>query len=251
MVKLLLETNKHLVNTHFRQKRLHSDNHRLDSATQARAMPYVVKQESDLTTSTIPVHSQSDYPNITYWTKEEWTKAKSKKKDSSNSTDQAGPRGRMRCAQRINVTMMYIQELDRRPITGKDAEQIREFARSLWKEFYKRNIAPKKWSEVPIGLLKEYMQEIEHQWPVLGYCNNYWKSHYLATKNYLQWFKAYDKRPSEASNIKTEGPARRQQRTNMLVIARQIPRPTRCLNSQMVATLPHCLGSRQISARDL
>ena len=82
------------------------------------------EEESKPVMTTTWVLSRSDYPNIRFWTKEEWIKEVNKKKASSDPTDQAGPRGRARCTLGQNVATTYIEDSEGRPIDGTQAREI-------------------------------------------------------------------------------------------------------------------------------
>jgi len=153
---------------------------------------------------------RSDYPNIKYWTRDEWTVFESKRKDSSDPKDKAGPRGRTRCAQGHNVSMQFIEEADGRPISSTQAEDIRAFARTIWTDLYARGLALKTWGNASRKVHDEYEREMETRWPVLRYCSNHWKTHHIATKNYSQW---YGRR--ETNETEAKAPAKKKRRTTI------------------------------------
>jgi len=155
--------------------------------------------------------SRSDYPDIKYWTKEEWNEAQSAKKNSSDPVDQPGARGRSRCAQGENVSAKYLEQTNGTPIGGRQAADIRAYARSIWIDFDKRNVAPRKWSHAPRSLQDEYVRDMETQWPVLHYCENHWKVQHIATNNYPQWYKNRHM-SSKADNTETKGPAQKRRK---------------------------------------
>ena len=150
---------------------------------------------------------RSDYPSVQYWTKDEWIEAETKRKDTSHLGSNTGIRGGTRCAQGENVSMTYIEEPDGRAISGRRAAEIREFARSIWRDLYSRGLAPQKWRDAPRRVQDEYACEMERHWPVLQYCDNQWKAQYLATKTYPQWYKWYHKKMSDANDTEPDKPA--------------------------------------------
>ena len=150
---------------------------------------------------------RSDYPSVRYWTKDEWIEAETKRKDTSHLGSNTGIRGGTRCAQGENVSMTYIEEPDGRAISGRRTAEIREFARSIWRDLYSRGLAPKKWHDAPRRVQDEYAHEMERHWPVLQYCDNQWKAQYLATKTYPQWYKWYHKKMSDANDTELDEPA--------------------------------------------
>jgi hypothetical protein len=164
--------------------------------------------------------SQSDYPNINFWTKEEWIEYESKRKDSADPIDKPSVRGQTRCAQGENVSMKYIETEDGTPISGRQAAAIREYTRDLWKDFYQRGLAPQKWSNASKGVKDKYVQDMEETFKVLRYCDNHWKSHHLATKNYPQWYKHYhfNKKQDDSKDVK---PTRRSSKKQKVAIDKE------------------------------
>ena len=149
---------------------------------------------------------RSDYPSVRYWTKDEWIEAETKRKDTSHLGSNTGIRGGTRCAQGENVSMTYIEEPDGRAISGRRTAEIREFARSIWRDLYSRGLAPKKWRDAPRRVQDEYAHEMERHWPILQYCDNQWKVQYLTTKTYPQWYKWYHKKMSDANDTEPDEP---------------------------------------------
>jgi len=126
------------------RKRSHMEDRVPAPATRTGVMPDGLHKGEESHTAASSVYSRSDYPNINYWTKEEWNNFESKKKDSIDPTDKSGHQGRTRCAQGENVSTKYIEDEDRSPIGGAEAVQIGCHTRSLWIDFYKRQMASQK-----------------------------------------------------------------------------------------------------------
>ena len=90
---------------------------------------------------------QSQYPSIRLRTKLDWKKYENKRKDSTEPNAIGGQRGGTRSSMGENVMMLYVENADGTTISGTCAGEIREFARSIWRDFYSRGIAPKKWGD--------------------------------------------------------------------------------------------------------
>jgi hypothetical protein len=58
---------------------------------------------------------------------------------------------------------------------------------------------------------------MEETFKVLHYCDNHWKSHHLATKNYPQWYKHYhfNKKQDDGEDVK---PTRRSSKKKKVAI---------------------------------
>ena len=138
--------------------------------------------------------SRSDYPEVKYWTRQEWKIAENRRKDLSEVPTGGGSRGGARSAMGENVMMLYIEEVDGQPVDGTIAAQIREFARSIWRGFYKQKMAPDTWGEVDDKVQDYFVCEMEERWTVLRYCDNHWKANAIATSLYSQWYHTYDRK---------------------------------------------------------
>ena len=194
-----------LVTAHLETKRSHIDDHVPDIA------PYYPHETRGLVP--VPEQPRSKYPGIKYWTKEEWDKYEKEKRNSTNPTEKPAQRGGTRCANNENVTMTFLEEADGTAIGGLLAGEIRRTARTVWRGLYKRDLAPKKWSNALSAALDEYTREMETRWPILRYCSNHWKALHIATKNYSQWYKTYHNKMGVAHNTETTEPAHKKRRT--------------------------------------
>jgi len=134
-------------------------------------------------------YSRSEYPQIQYWTRQEWRVIENMKKDSS---EVAGPCGGTRLAQGENVNMQFIEYANGTPVSGTLAHDIRSFAKSIWQGFYNRGMTPETWGSMSRAVEDEYICKMETKWPMLCYCDNHWKVNFLATQTYSQWYCQYD-----------------------------------------------------------
>lgn len=138
--------------------------------------------------------SQSDYPGIKYWNKADWKKTENARKDSSDLEVKGGGRGGARSSKGENVMMLYIENADGTPVDGTLAGSIREFARSIWREFHSQGIAPGRWGDAPREVRDKYCHEMETAFAPLRFCDNHWKAHAIATSIYSQWYHTFDKK---------------------------------------------------------
>ena len=78
------------------------------------------------------LYSQSEYPHIKYWTKQQWKENENSTKDASDLVDNKDKtRGGTRSEKGENVMMLYIEHIDGTPIDGNLAAQIREHTRII------------------------------------------------------------------------------------------------------------------------
>jgi len=158
----------------------------------------------------------------------------------------------MRCAQGHNISMQFIKEADRQPISSMQAEDIQAFARTIWTDLYARGLAPKTWGNASRKVHDKYEREMETWWPVLRYCSNHWKTHHIATKNYSQWYGRHETNETEA-----KAPAKKKCRTTIGDDNTGVTRPTRTWRltqcparlQTRIATSPYPL--RKVPTRDL
>jgi len=172
-------------------KRPCTEDHAPALATHASVTPHDHHKEEESQPTTLPVYSRSDFPDIKYWTREEWDKFEAMKKNSTDPTIKTRSHGKTRCANDKNVNSTYLKLSDGTPIGGKKAMDVQAYARSIWVDLYTRGIAPKKWSKASRTVHKEYAREMETRWPILQYCENHYKAHLLTTKHYSQWYKTH------------------------------------------------------------
>jgi len=147
------------------------------------------------------VYSQSQYPHIKFWTRQQWKEHENSTKDASDLLDNKDKMHRgTRSAKGENVMMLYMEHLNGMPIDGNMAAQIREHARMIWKDLYQQGIAPEKWTDVSRDVHEEYLHEMEGRWEVLRYCDNHWKASKLAMTLYSIWYNKYHKKATKSQN---------------------------------------------------
>lgn len=140
-------------------------------------------------------------------------------------------------------------------ISGTHAADIREYARSLWRGFDTRGLAPKMWSKALRSVEDECIRDMENQWPVLWYCENHWKANYIATKNYPLWYKTHHKDSSEADDIEAKEPLQKKCKTTMIEDdnagdCQMEPETDMDSDGDRNTAVPHRLGLRRTFTRD-
>jgi hypothetical protein len=111
----LLETNKILTATLIESaKRLRVD----DLELLADISPGLGNMGSSSLLLSLLLHA--DYPQVKFWTKEEWDNHKSHIKDASGLND----KGPERSSKGLNTTALYIENEDRTPVPGVTVGQM-------------------------------------------------------------------------------------------------------------------------------
>ncbi|GBE89901.1 hypothetical protein SCP_1702270 [Sparassis crispa] len=165
---------------------LHTENTTMMSAykTLAKCIPQALSLTnpfklpiSTLPSSTVPSavsavvsSDQSDYPLINWWMKDSWLKR----------TETLEP-------YEGNNMMMYVEEQDSTPITGRRVGEIRKVARSIWAHLAEIGKAPKSWGKASMIAAQMYNEEMARQFPELRYCTANWKAEQIAIDNYSSW----------------------------------------------------------------
>lgn len=159
---------------------------------------YLPSHATSTTSENTKLYSQSDYPLVKYWTRQQWKDNENNNKDASDILESKDKtRGGTRSAKGENVMMLYVEHEDGTPIDGITAAQIREHARLIWKDLYHRGKAPEKWTDASREVREEYFREMEGRWEVLRYCDNHWKATKLATALYSIWYNQYHKKAAK------------------------------------------------------
>jgi len=105
-------------------KRLCTEDHVPDLVTRASVTPHDHCKEEEPQPTTVPVYSRSDFPDIKYWTREEFAKFEAMKKNSTDPTSKSGGWGKTRCANDKNINLTYLERSDRTSLSGKKAGAI-------------------------------------------------------------------------------------------------------------------------------
>jgi hypothetical protein len=138
--------------------------------------------------------SRADYPQVKFWTKEEWDNHKSRIKDASGLNG----KGPERSSKGLNTTALYIENEDGTPVPGATVGQMRGVARTVWIDLFDRGKAPLSWGKASLEARNLYHSELERRWGLLRLCENHWKADALATANYSQWYLAHKARMATA-----------------------------------------------------
>lgn len=180
---------------------------------------------------------REDYPNIRFWTRQDWNSATQEDvlqvnqpeeseafpeleeegdelKESGVPPSGPGCRGKHRSSQGINVTMKYIEFEDGTVVDGFRAAEIRRYARSLWVQMALDNKLPKTWSDADAHSLSTYSTSMAQRFPELRLCSAEWKANLVATDNYPSWRHNWLKRNAK-DNAKSKRPSDHQSDASM------------------------------------
>lgn len=155
-----------------------------------------------------PSLRQEDYPNIRFWTRQDWNAAAQEQvlevdaaeegetfpdfdeEDGGSKDPSPGPanvRGKHRSSQGINVAMKYIELEDGTVVDGFRAAEIRRYARSLWVQMALDGKLPRTWSDVDATSQATYNESMSQRFVELRFCATDWKANLVATDNYPSW----------------------------------------------------------------
>src|SRR6266851_9341884 len=138
--------------------------------------------------------SCADYPQVKFWTKEEWDNHKSHIKDASGLNS----KGLEHLSKGLNTTALYIENEDGTPIPGATVGQMQGVAQTVWINLFDRGKAPLSWGKASLEATNLYHSELERCWGLLRLCENHWKADALTMANYSQWYLTHKARMATA-----------------------------------------------------
>jgi hypothetical protein len=127
-----------------------------------------------------------DYPKLKYWYRHQWTGQKGSGKSESNAEP---TRGGSKASSGVNVATTYVETAQGEPIDGYRARAVRKAAHALFEQYLGVGKAPKTWGAAQHEVKLHFTHHMVTQYPELGFCDDYWKPHYLATAIYSSWRK--------------------------------------------------------------
>ena len=111
---------------------------------------------------------KDDYPNVKFWTRQDWNETK----QDALGIHRQGERGRSRAAQGVNVAMQYIEDENGKMIDGHRASAMRKLTCSIWAALANARKALTKWAQANIVVAQSYRHEMRHHFPELQLCEN-------------------------------------------------------------------------------
>lgn len=153
----------------------------------ALAAPSTSKEHLDVLT-------HDDYPQISYWTKQDYLKeeAERKKVNGKASMKEAqSQRGSRRLADDENVMLWFIEDQEGNSITGSRAKAARAKARPIWGYLHGQSRLPGRCNDADIVVRSYYAGEMHREFPELRLCDFDYKAHRIATMTFPNWVKNY------------------------------------------------------------
>jgi hypothetical protein len=151
----------------------------------------------------LDVLTRDDYPQISYWTEQEYFKveAERKKENGKASMKEAqSQRGSRRLADDENVMFWFIEDEDGNPVAGSRAKAARTKARQIWTYLHGQGRLPGRWNDADIVVRNYYAGEMRREFPELRLCDFDYKAYRIATMTFPNWVKNY----KNTSSIKAE-----------------------------------------------
>ncbi|KAJ7936767.1 hypothetical protein B0H13DRAFT_1853188 [Mycena leptocephala] len=157
----------------------------------ALAAPSTSKKHLDVLT-------HDDYPQISYWTEQDYLKEESERKKvngKASMKEAQSKRGSRRLADDENVMLWFIEDQDGNSITGSRAKAARAKARQIWRYLHGQGRLSGRWNDADIVVRSYYAGEMRREFPELRLCEFDYKAHRIATMTFPNWVKNY-KNPS-------------------------------------------------------
>ncbi|KAJ7893764.1 hypothetical protein B0H13DRAFT_2339581 [Mycena leptocephala] len=151
----------------------------------------------------LDVLTRDDYPQISYWTEQEYFKmeAERKKENGKASMKEAqSQRGSRRLADDENIMFWFIEDEDGNPVAGSHAKAACAKARQIWTYLHGQGRLPGRWNDADIVVRNYYAGEMHREFPELRLCDFDYKAHRIAAMTFPNWVKNY----KNTSSIKAE-----------------------------------------------
>jgi hypothetical protein len=130
---------------------------------------------------TLPI--REDYPNVTYWTQEEWRQARAKKKEKR------GLASTLITNLKATSRQGYVTSAAGLDLTASQAADMRTTARCLWASLAKAGKAPPTWGQADHHAIQYFRGHMYQLHPELRLCAGNWKADLLAIQEYPSWYR--------------------------------------------------------------
>ncbi|KAF8197203.1 hypothetical protein K438DRAFT_1759997 [Mycena galopus ATCC 62051] len=144
----------------------------------------------DVDAASLELAARAEFPSIQFWTREDFnTITKSKKITTIN--EDAPKRGNTRAANDVNVMHLYVERHDGKPVSGREATDMRKTQTSIWQEIARSSPEhlPAKWGEASLTVRNFHRSQMYKHYPFLRCCEKHWKVDLMATTSYSSWHK--------------------------------------------------------------
>ncbi|KAJ3808468.1 hypothetical protein F5876DRAFT_78704 [Lentinula aff. lateritia] len=131
----------------------------------------------------IPTFSRSDYPCITIWTKDDFTKADSIRSSKGVSLKNDS----------CSSLLWWIQDADGRFLDAHTISCVREWAKLIWQRLKVQGRAPPRFLDADINVINEFNHYMINQFLFLGFCDNFWKTRQIFVIDYPSWYSKHVK----------------------------------------------------------
>ncbi|KAG6847714.1 hypothetical protein H0H93_006377 [Arthromyces matolae] len=156
-----------------------------------------------------PVRSKfkkDDYPSVTIWYANDWTKHPKNKRSDAAGFNQSG-KSQNKNPGASRDSLAYIQDEHGNSISERNASDVCFYARQVWEHLAGRNMAPQSWGRCEAPARQYYLDEMYKHCPELAFCEGDWKADRLATDNYTGWMRGRKKaqtKVKEEHDVKLE-----------------------------------------------
>ena len=144
-------------------------------------------------TSTITPLDQSEYPNVKWWTKKQWT--------SRSDHDEASTVGDSDDNDQRKIKLTdCLENKQGTPLTEGERHEIYQHAQLIWALFANTRTPPAGYKMVDIAYLTRYRDEMEREFPILQLCARHWKADQIWILNYPSWLRNSEKKVERGKN---------------------------------------------------
>ncbi|KAF8968614.1 hypothetical protein BDZ97DRAFT_1799301 [Flammula alnicola] len=123
--------------------------------------------------STPPTLKQDDYPNVTYWTKEEWDDFVEREKLTNKNP----------------LWNAFLTDANGKALSKQRYNEIWADAKLAFNSLYFRRLDPTSWSKKTDIVAAYFYNTITMKYPEFQLCDGNWKVHLWTTERYPDWVK--------------------------------------------------------------
>ncbi|KAJ4479637.1 hypothetical protein C8J55DRAFT_560790 [Lentinula edodes] len=131
----------------------------------------------------IPMFSHCDYPCVTIWTKDDFTKAENLRSS----------RGVPLKIDNSSTGLWWLQDANGNSLDTHTISHVREMSKCVWQRLKVQGRAPPRFLDADIDVINEFNHYMINMFNFLGFCDNNWKTRQIFVIDYPSWYSKHVK----------------------------------------------------------
>ncbi|KAJ3895227.1 hypothetical protein GG344DRAFT_73346 [Lentinula edodes] len=131
----------------------------------------------------IPMFSHCDYPCVTIWTKDNFTKAENLRSS----------RGVPLKIDNSSTGLWWLQDANGNSLDTHTISHVREMSKCVWQRLKVQGRAPPRFLDADIDVINEFNHYMINMFNFLGFCDNNWKTRQIFIIDYPSWYSKHVK----------------------------------------------------------